>query len=261
MNSIASACHIIAIACYAYCLFDRRKDRSNKISLITRYVAILTQFIGIHASQLPLVFTPITLGNALAQFAWLAVLAISIFDHPVNFPRCLRWLCFLALGTSLLALSPILDSWQFTGSNFNFHLLLAMIAYSMFFMSFLQMTEAWLLNRAIAGRMSHAKGNISLLDMEKIVFRNIYWSFAMLTLTMLSGIVSSVNNTRNLDTTATHEIVFASMTWIFCAVLLLGRWRWGWRGIIAMRWFMASSFSLVLNYIIVVVLIEVLLKK
>ena len=259
MNSIATACYIIAIACYAYCAFGRAKNKFERARQVTCYVAILSQFLGIYTPQLPLVLAPLAPKEALALFALLSVLSLAVFDYRVNFPRCLRWLCFFALCTSVVAMLPVSEAPPLIGKNFNFHLFLAMIAYSMFLMSFVQMVETWLVNRAISRHAMHdMPGKISLLDMEQIVFRNIFWSFAMLTLTMISGLISATSSDSINDAIA-HEIIFASMTWIFCAVLLLGRWRWGWRGIVALRWFAASSLSLVLNYITVVVLIKVLL--
>jgi ABC-type uncharacterized transport system permease subunit len=88
----------------------------------------------------------------------------------------------------------------------------------------------------------------ALMTMEKLLFRLIGFGFALLTLTVLSGLVFS----EQLFGKAfkwNHITVFTLMSWVLFGALLAGRhWR-GWRGKTALRFTLSGFVALLLGYV------------
>ncbi|HYN27072.1 MAG TPA: cytochrome c biogenesis protein CcsA, partial [Burkholderiales bacterium] len=59
----------------------------------------------------------------------------------------------------------------------------------------------------------------------------------------------------------THHIVLALCAWVVYAILLIGRWRLGWRGRAAIRWTLGGFVLLVLAYFGSKFVLEVLLGR
>jgi ABC-type uncharacterized transport system permease subunit len=55
--------------------------------------------------------------------------------------------------------------------------------------------------------------------------------------------------------------VFSVAGWLAFAILLFGRWRYGWRGRRALRWIIAGTVLLVLGYLGSKFVTEVLLQR
>ena len=69
----------------------------------------------------------------------------------------------------------------------------------------------------------------------------------VLTLTFAAGIAFSESifgRAMRFD----HKTVFIVLSWIIFGWLLLGRWRYGWRGRTAFRWTLAGFVMLMLAY-------------
>jgi ABC-type uncharacterized transport system permease subunit len=47
----------------------------------------------------------------------------------------------------------------------------------------------------------------------------------------------------------THKVVFSVLGWLAFGAVLVGRYRYGWRGKVALRWILAGSVLLLLAYI------------
>lgn len=99
-----------------------------------------------------------------------------------------------------------------------------------------------------------------LLTMERLLFRLIGFGFAMLTLTVLSGVVFS----EQLFGTAfkwDHKTLFTLMSWALFGSLLAGRvWR-GWRGKTALRFTLTGFATLLLAYVGSRFVMEVVLHR
>ena len=145
---------------------------------------------------------------------------------------------------------------------FRAHFLTAMLAYSLFTLAALHA-----LLMAVAERHLH-RGHLSpflaglppLLTMEKLLFRLIHIAFLLLTLTLLSGILFSetlFGKALSFD----HKTVFAFISWLIFAALLLGRHLRGWRGRHALRWTLAGFIALLLAYVGSRFVLEVILGR
>jgi ABC-type uncharacterized transport system permease subunit len=86
-----------------------------------------------------------------------------------------------------------------------------------------------------------------LLTMERILFRLIGAGFALLTLTVLSGVVFSealFGKPIRFD----HKTVFTLIAWATFGALLVGRATRGWRGRLALSWTLGGFAMLFLAY-------------
>ncbi|MGH8721249.1 MAG: cytochrome C assembly family protein, partial [Burkholderiales bacterium] len=87
-----------------------------------------------------------------------------------------------------------------------------------------------------------------LLTLERLLFRVIAAAFALLTLTLASGIAFSESifgRALSFD----HKTLFAVLSWATFALLLAGRYLYGWRGRIALRWTLSGFVMLLLAYV------------
>jgi ABC-type uncharacterized transport system permease subunit len=84
--------------------------------------------------------------------------------------------------------------------------------------------------------------------------------FAFLTLTLFTGIVFSetlFGKAIRFD----HKTVFAIASWFIFAALLAGRYLYGWRGRVALRWTLAGFVALLLAYVGSRFVLEVILRR
>jgi ABC-type uncharacterized transport system permease subunit len=80
---------------------------------------------------------------------------------------------------------------------------------------------------------------------ERLLFQLIGLGFAGLTLALFSGMVFVENLfAQHL----VHKTVLSTLAWLLFGVLLWGRWNFGWRGRIAIRWTLAAFVLLALAY-------------
>ena len=144
---------------------------------------------------------------------------------------------------------------------FKLHLALAMVAYGLFVIALLHATLM-----AVAERQLHLKSGFAvmnlppLLTLETLLFRMIGAAFVFLTLTLASGIVFS-ETLFGRPLRADHKTVFAILSWLTFGALLAGRWRYGWRGRVALRWIIAGSVFVFLAYLGSKFVLEVLLGR
>ena len=99
-----------------------------------------------------------------------------------------------------------------------------------------------------------------LLSMESMLFRIIGAGFALLTLTVFSGIFFS-QTLFGKPLFWDHKTVFGLLSWGMFATLLISRWRSGLRGAAAIRWVLGSFGMLLLAYVGSRFVIEVLLQR
>jgi ABC-type uncharacterized transport system permease subunit len=99
-----------------------------------------------------------------------------------------------------------------------------------------------------------------LITLERYMFRLIIVGFALLTLTLVSGILFS-EQLFGKAVTLTHKNVFSVAGWVAFAILLFGRWRYGWRGRTALKWILGGTLLLVLGYLGSKFVLEVILRR
>ncbi|OGT01152.1 MAG: ABC transporter permease [Gallionellales bacterium RBG_16_56_9] len=99
-----------------------------------------------------------------------------------------------------------------------------------------------------------------VLTMEKWLFRLIGFGFALLTLTLLSGVVFS-EQLFGIPFKWDHKNIFSILSWALFGLLLAGRrWR-GWRGRTALSFTLSGFATLLLAYVGSRFVLEVVLHR
>jgi ABC-type uncharacterized transport system permease subunit len=201
--------------------------------------------------------------HALSTMLWLAVLFYwleSLFFSldGIQAPA----LGLAALATPLPLLFPGRASGAYASSpEFKVHLLLAMLAYSLFTIALLHATLMALVERRLHRKSADAVGHLPpLLTLEQSLFRIIGVAFLFLTLTLATGMILT-DSMFGQFLRFNHETVFAVLSWLTFGWLLAGRWLYGWRGRTALRWTIAGFALVVLANIGTAFVLEVLLRR
>lgn len=192
------------------------------------------------------------LSNALSAIFWLTALIYwgTNLRHDLH-----RLQAFVLPPTALF----VLLQWALPESHllayagaplFRLHLIIAFAAYSLFTFAALHA-----LLMAMAERALHRKPTFirmpdfpPLIGMENLLFRIITVGFVLLTLTLASGVLFS-EQLFHQAFRFNHKNVFTIISWLIFASLLAGRWKYGWRGRIAVRWTLSGFGVLLLAYV------------
>jgi ABC-type uncharacterized transport system permease subunit len=219
-----------------------------------------------------LLFSSLWVGSALnmglvssiSMIFWLtlAVYWLANFFYPLSSLKTLV-LPLAAIASVLPALFPkARPVLQATTWAFDAHVLVAMLAYSLFTIAALHAGLMSLvekrLHRASLPRVLRTLP--PLLTMEKLLFRIIGVGFVLLTLTLASGVLFS-EQIFGRPMQLNHKVVFGFISWLVFAVLLAGHQLRGWRGRTAVRWTMSGFALLVLAYIGTQFVLEVILHR
>lgn len=97
-----------------------------------------------------------------------------------------------------------------------------------------------------------------LVVLESLLFKLTSVGFVLLTVSLLSGIVF-INDifAQHL----VHKTVLSILAWLVFGLLLWGRWRYGWRGRLAVRMTLAGIALLVLSYFGTKMVLEIFLGR
>lgn len=98
----------------------------------------------------------------------------------------------------------------------------------------------------------------ALQTMEALLFTMLSVGLFLLSLTLITGLLFIDNLfAQHLA----HKTVLSICAWVILAVLLWGRWRFGWRGRTAIRWTIAGYSVLILAYFGSKIVLELLLGR
>lgn len=200
--------------------------------------------------------------NAVSLAAWTVsgLLLVSALSKPVEN------LAIIALP--IAAITVLLDV-RFHGSHMlgenvgwdlRVHVLTSMLAYSL-----LTLASAQAILLAVQDnhlRRHHPGGFIRALPplqtMESLLFEMISLGFALLSVSLITGFVYLEDMfAQHL----VHKTVLSIVAWFAFAVLLWGRYRFGWRGRTAIRWTLVGFAVLMLAYFGSKAVIELILKR
>ncbi len=190
---------------------------------------------------------------------------VESFVHRVN-ALTGTVLIVAAAGSVLPVLFPGVtyptDAWSVL---FRVHLLAALAAYSFMTIAVVQAIFLMRMDRALKNPMqaleSGSRGGIltnmpDLMAMERILFRIVACGFACLTLVLILGGFATMQS-HGVPFVWDHKTILTWMSWVVFAVLLIGRYGFGWRKKKALSWFWAGIFVLAAAYLIYRFVIEV----
>jgi ABC-type uncharacterized transport system permease subunit len=202
--------------------------------------------------------------QALSVMTWLAVLAYWSESLLYNLDGMEPLVLLAAAATvTLPAFFPGLASSgaHAQATEFKLHLVLAMAAYGLFVIALVHALLMLAVERGLHSKRIGFAGNLPpLLTLEHLLFRAIGAAFILLTLTLVTGIAFS-ETLFGRAWRSDHKTIFAVLSWLTFGWLLVGRWRYGWRGRTAVRWTLGGFVLLVLAYVGSRFVLEVLLHR
>ncbi len=140
-----------------------------------------------------------------------------------------------------------------------FHILTSIIAYSVLSLAALQAILLSIQNKFLH---AHQPGGLiklmpPLRHMEILLFEVIVVGFIALTISLGSGLIFLENMFAQQ---LAHKTVLSIFAWFVFLILLIGHWKLGWRGRVAIRWTLTGFASLMLAYFGSKFVLEVLLS-
>jgi len=184
------------------------------LSLVGLGMAVLTAIVGASGRTR-------ALGVLVFPLAALMLLLYALYGHATK-PEPLDWRLLL-------------------------HAWLALLAYATLAIAALLATFLWAQERALRRREFHRwlRALPPLTELETLLFRTIAVGFVLLTATLLTGALFVENL---MQQHLVHKAVFSVLSWLAFGALLVGRWRFGWRGATAVRWTLAAMILLALAF-------------
>lgn len=189
----------------------------------------------------------ISVTAALSLMAWQAALLLwlgraSRALDPLRLPAHA-----VAAATLLLMLLPepeqvvLLSGWRA-----GLHLVLSLLSLGLLTLGAIQAVLVAIQDRWLHDHAGRALRHLPpLATMEQLLLRFVAAGFAMLSLTLATGLAFVEDLfAQHL----VHKTVLSLLAWAMLGVLLWGRWRHGWRGRTAVRWTLAGYAMLLLAY-------------
>ena len=194
-----------------------------------------------HQQQLALDFL-----SAASHIMWLAGLILLISSLKQNFESLnVFTLPFIGLALALQVLTAKSnDAELMLSSGVGIHIFSALLAYSMLMIAAIQS-----LILAYQHKQLHAHQTNTFLQtlpplqtMDSLLFRFIGTGLILLSIALITGFIYLENL---FGQHVGHKTILSMIAWLVFSALLVGRWRYGWRGLSAVRWTL-SGFGLLM---------------
>jgi len=146
------------------------------------------------------------------------------------------------------------------GWRLQLHAWLALLAYAALAVAALIAVMLWFQERALRRHQLRdwLRALPPLVQLEELLFRSLAASFVLLTLALITGAMFVENL---LAQHLWHKTVLSFLSWIVLAVLLFGRWRFGWRGPRAVKLTLTSMLLLLFAFFGSKFVLEMLLHR
>jgi ABC-type uncharacterized transport system permease subunit len=198
----------------------------------------------------------------LSLVGWLIslLLLLSVLRQPVES----LGIFVFPLAALAEALQLLIPESQYLPQHFStgleFHILVSILAYSLLSIAAIQAVLLYIQDSHLHNK--HPGGFIRALPpletMETLLFRMIGLGFIVLSISLLSGAFYLEDI---LGQHLVHKTILSIVAWLMFAILLFGRWRFGWRGRTAIRWTISGFIFLMLAYFGSKFVIELLLQR
>jgi ABC-type uncharacterized transport system permease subunit len=234
-------------------------------ALLLHAWTVVQNTVTAHGLDLSLVNAISLVGALVAAVAWASGLlrtlpAIGAIILPVS-----------AVAVLLPTLLPALDPAAFANPHrFAYgpeslaaaHVAVALVSYAMFVVAAILALVVMSLEKRLRHRLPEPASAAlpPLLTLERFLFRLVAVGFVLLTLTLASGMLFT-EQLFGKPLTFTHKSVFSVLGWLTFGALLWGRWRYGWRGRVALRWIIAGTVFVFLAYLGYKFVLEVVLGR
>lgn len=236
-------------------------------------LAITIHGVAIHIAMLHHEYIQLSWSAGLSLTMWIVMLIFWLERLLGKIDGFLLFLLpFSTLATLLAAIFPSASHQQLiipiNSEPFRLHIILSIVAYSIIAITAIQsglmaLFDRYLHRTRINERQGLAglvvKSQPPLMVQERILFLLVWVGFGVFSLAILSGAYISWHY-KHMIFPLDHKTIFSLLSWLIFAVLLLGRWLWGWRGRRALRCNMIGFTLLLLGYTGTRFVLDVLLK-
>jgi ABC-type uncharacterized transport system permease subunit len=265
---IAVACYVIGAAWLATATYQQRNatfsahGRGGRIAAVAiASVGVLVHAIALMQERRIAPDAALSLGDVLALVSLtISITAIVMALKPGRRGTAALLLFIAAVLEVAFSEGARRYSIGRPGWELAFHVAMATTAFA-----FLTIGMVLAIAQVIVDRRLRSRQPLGLLkiltpleSLESGCFQSILAGFAVLTLALVSGafFVQDLFAQHLI-----HKVVLAIVAWIVFGVLLLGRYRFGWRGRQALRWTFAGYVLLGLSYFGSKLILENILGK
>ena len=196
--------------------------------------------------------------NIACMVSWLIVLLLTIPGQHLAAPLLMIVLPIAGLLSALAPWSaaspirPLSGEWMTLA-----HILTALLGYSLMMVAAIQALVLWWLEKQLRKAPMNVSSWLPPLQLqEAFLFRLISAGFVLLSIAMAIAVFGVP---EAFAQTPAHKTVLSILGWAVFGVLLIGRFRYGWRGRIAVRWTLSGFALLALSYVGTRIVIEYLI--
>jgi len=261
LASVVILLYLLLTILLVYRLVSAGRGLSKQTLLLIGLVAL-----AIHGYLLnALLFAPkqmdLSLFTVFSVVTWVVTAMLVVFAWREPVENLLIGILPVAIFAVFLRLSStqhhVLS--EHMSSGLELHILVSIIAYSLLSIAALQAILLYIQDTYLHNK--HPVGFVRALPpletMDRLLFRMIGTGFIVLSVSVVSGFIYLEDVfAQHLA----HKVVLSVSAWIMYAILLWGRWQFGWRGRVAIRWTLTGFVLLLLAYFGSKFVIEVILK-
>lgn len=236
--------------------------QSRRLAMTLLAIALLAHLLGLFGQLVTPKGLDLSIANAVSLFGWVvaALLGLAALRRPVeNLGLLLLPLCGVsALLPELIEAAPraeLHQDWRLPA-----HVLSSLLGYGL-----LTLAAAQALLVVLQESMLRRRGGLRWLralppleTMDAFLFQIIAVGYVCISFSLATGLLFLEDPfAQHL----LHKTVLSIAAWLIFSMVLLGRWRRGWRGLTAVRYTLAGYFLLVLAYFGSKFVLEVLLDQ
>ncbi|HEX9391679.1 MAG TPA: cytochrome c biogenesis protein CcsA [Usitatibacteraceae bacterium] len=255
---------IAALSAWAVHLKAGRVTSSSPLPLLLLWLAMLVHALALGEALFRGPGLNIGFSHAVSLIIWLSTLSYVLLGNDARLTRLavLYLAPFAVVAAALPTLIPAEHVVMYAGWAFRLHLVVAILAYALFTVAALHaLLMLFLEKRLLEGALQVGDESLPpLLRVEQLLFKLLGVAFILLSATLVTGIFFS-EALFSKAFQVTHKTVFALLSWLIFAGLLLGHWRAGWRGKVAVRWTLIGFVLLLLSYVGSKFVLEIVLRR
>jgi len=232
---------------------QKERPQPNKIYFLTwglALVAHLYSIIMLLANSGELSFNFTALGSYVMWF-----ISVILFISTIS--RKIQALAVVILPFTILSLVALMFSNPNAAGNIQLnsglgiHILVSLLAYSTLTLAAVQAVLLATQNNYLHKRLKNPQQSNffrtlpALEDMEYFLFHLISVGVLLLSVSLLSGFYYLDNL---FGSSVAHKTILSIISWVIFSALLIGRWKYGWRGKTAVRWTISGFAVLALAF-------------
>jgi ABC-type uncharacterized transport system permease subunit len=259
--NIIAALLYTALSIYLATQIVRQKPLNLPYFLGTIGFTLLIHAIGIYGVSVKPEGIQLSFFAVSTQIFWVinAIVMLSSLKKTLH-----NLFIFLLPGSAITIVATLFSHTQSTILQLNYqlatHVILSILAYSLLTIATLQALLLAYQNRHLKSKtgLQYLRFLPPLQTMEALLFEFVLVGEILLTLSIVSGFIflDDIFAQHLL-----HKTTFSIAAWLVYGFLLIGKYRLGWRGIVAIRWTLAGFIFLMLAFFGSKLVLEIILHK